>query len=141
MTQLHEIAQMSTYNLSFLTLTYTLSVPSVYLSCLKLIKNLLGLLKISKLLVAALLPRFLDFCRWSAFGSVCGQSVVDVLHFDWSVVGFYFRKWSVVGVLISIWSVVGGSWSVVGGFLLRRVKIAANGDKGNNIYMQASSKK
>ena len=41
--------------------------------------------------------------------------MVDVLHFYWSVVGFYFSEWSVVGVLISIWSVVGGSWSVVCG--------------------------
>ena len=43
-------------------------------------------------------------------------SVVGVLHFYRSVIGFCFRKWSVVGVLISIWLVVGGWWLVVGGW-------------------------
>ena len=70
--------------------------------------------------------------RWSIFGLVggfygrCGRwsvsNVVGVLHFYWSVVGFYFREWSVVGVLISIWSVAHGLCSVadrwVGGFVL-----------------------
>ena len=60
MTRPDEVAPVSDLCNYFLTPTFTLSVPPVYLGYfnIKLIKNLLKLLKISKLLVAVLLERF-----------------------------------------------------------------------------------